>query len=246
MTIGLLFAILIIFIIIFTREVIAPASKAHCDRRWQLLASAINGLQLIFALGVGFIFQQWISGHSLLRMPVFVQAHPALGGVCSFFLASFIAYWWHRAMHYSNWLWRIFHQLHHSPPRIEALTAFYAHPFDAAMASLISCVSAYLILGLDAYAAAWGLVWVSAFNFYIHSDSTSPYILAYFVQRPEMHRIHHETGLHQNNYGLPLWDLLFGTWENPVTAPKICGFSDDAHLRVYEMLLGKDVQCDDP
>ncbi|MBX9460149.1 MAG: sterol desaturase family protein [Brevundimonas sp.] len=69
----------------------------------------------------------------------------------------------------------------------------------------------------------------------------SPWWLGFFVQRPEMHRVHHERGVHANNYGLPLWDILFGTWRNPRTAPGECGFTEDKERMIGQMLLLKDV-----
>ncbi|WP_240456904.1 sterol desaturase family protein [Acidovorax sp. 1608163] len=50
---------------------------------------------------------------------------------------------------------------------------------------------------------------------FLHSDLRAPQWRGYFVQRPEMHTVHHEIDHHAQNYGLPLWDLLFGTWTNP-------------------------------
>src|SRR4030095_12142645 len=42
------------------------------------------------------------------------------GGVIVGVLAwSFVAYWWHRAEHRFDVLWRGFHQLHHSPQRVD-------------------------------------------------------------------------------------------------------------------------------
>jgi hypothetical protein len=49
---------------------------------------------------------------------------PALGGL----IAYFIFYWWHRWRHESDLLWRLFHQIHHSPQRLEVITSFYKHP----------------------------------------------------------------------------------------------------------------------
>ena len=106
---------------------------------------------------------------------------------------------------------------------------------------LLSCLSAYFILGASAEAAAWAVLFTGLFNFYIHSDTKSPFWLGYIVQRPEMHRIHHKRGYHANNYGIPIWDLLFGTYENAKEYVDEVGFSDEKTTRVYEMLVGIDV-----
>lgn len=224
---------------LITREVAAPASKAHCDKRWQIYATAINAVSVSAALAVGFVFERQLQGHSLLNLG---NRFPAvLNGLIIFFIASFLAYWWHRCTHHSDWLWRTVHQLHHAPPRIETLTAFYAHPLDTFIAANITCAVAYLLLGVSVESAAWGLLFASAFNLFEHSDRTSPRWLGYITQRPEMHRVHHQRGHHAQNYGLPLWDMLFGTLVNPKDYVAQCGFDEDKADRIQDMLLGVDV-----
>jgi sterol desaturase/sphingolipid hydroxylase (fatty acid hydroxylase superfamily) len=57
-----------------------------------------------------------------------------------------------------------------------------------------------------------------------------------------MHRIHHQYNYHKNNYGdFVIWDMIFGTYENPKTWAGKCGFDEDKELRLIEMLLLKDV-----
>ncbi|BEU98199.1 hypothetical protein ACDW_39040 [Acidovorax sp. DW039] len=138
-------------------------------------------------------------------------------------------------------LWRIFHQLHHSAKRVEALTAFYAHPLDSAAAVLISCFTSYLILGASPVAAAIAIALTGAFDLFLHSDLRTPRWLGYFIQRPEMHTVHHALDHHAQNYGLPLWDILFGTWVNPPERSLSLGFEGDKSQRIADMLLFRDV-----
>ena len=106
---------------------------------------------------------------------------------------------------------------------------------------LLNAVVAYVVLGVGPAAAALALLYVTAFNLVAHADLRTPWWLGFLVQRPEMHRVHHERGAHANNYGLPLWDLLFGTWRNPEVAPAQCGFGDDTERLIGQMLLLRDV-----
>ena len=56
-----------------------------------------------------------------------------------------------------------------------------------------------------------------------------------------MHRIHHERGRHQNNYGLPIWDMLFATYEN--SSRKVeCGFEMESEKKLTAMLACKAVE----
>ncbi len=62
-------------------------------------------------------------------------------------------------------------------------------------------------------------------------------MLGYFFQRPEMHRIHHERGRHYKNFSdLPIWDMLFGTFENPKSFDKSCGFKPEREAALLKMI----------
>ena len=91
-------------------------------------------------------------------------------------------------------------------------------------------------------AAALSILYFGIFNLIAHADQRTPFWLGFIVQRPEMHRLHHERGKHRNNYGLPIWDMLFGTWQNPRSGKVVCGFDPENEYRVREMLLLKNVQ----
>lgn len=229
----------LLFVGIFCREVIAPASRNDCDRRWLILAASLGAATVVITLGVGYLFAGTISRHALFRTGDHLP--DVLVGVLSFLLTSFIFYWWHRATHASDWLWRIFHQLHHSARRVEALTAFYAHPLDSAAAILISSFSSYLVLGASPIAAACALLLTGAFDLFLHSDMRTPRWVGFIVQRPEMHTVHHMQEHHAQNYGLPIWDLMFGTWANPVERSVRLGFDEDKSSRITDMLLCRDV-----
>lgn len=239
MLLALYFVGLAAFTIIFTREVIAPASMASCDKRWRLFAGSLNLVNGLAVVGAGFLFSSWIEGRSILKLAGRLDVVSA--SLLTFLVSSLVAYWWHRAIHASDRLWRWVHQLHHSPVRIEALTAFYVHPFDALLAALLNALVAYVLLGVDGVAAGLSLTYVTLFNLVAHADLKTPWWLGLFTQRPEMHRIHHERGAHANNYGLPLWDMLFGTWRNPRSGWVECGFPHDKERLIGQMLALKDV-----
>lgn len=233
------FATFAIFSVIFTREVIAPASGASCDRRWRIYAGGLNAANLVVVVSAGFLFRSWIDGCSLLKLGD--RLGVGWGSAAAFLCSSFVAYGYHRAVYRSDRLWRWVHQLHHSPTRIEALTAFYVHPFDALLASLLNALIAYVVLGVHAPAAGLALLYVTLFNLIAHADLRTPRWLGFFVQRPEMHRLHHERGVHASNYGLPIIDMVFGTWRNPRTVDVECGFPDDKERLIGRMLMLKDV-----
>lgn len=66
--------------------------------------------------------------------------------------------------------------------------------------------------------------------------------MGFIFQRPEMHRIHHERSKHYNNFSdLPIWDMLFGTFENPKERDMKCGFKPERETKLIEMLTFKNV-----
>ena len=168
----ILLVIITVFLCVFTLEVIAPASKSICDRRWMILASGISVFQSVTTIGAGILFVELFDDISLLNGK---QLNIIVQGVIGFLLTSFVAYWWHRAMHKNNFLWRTFHQLHHSPRRIEALTSFYMHPFDGFAATLLNGICCYTILGLDAFGTGVSLLLAALYNIFIHADLKTPY-----------------------------------------------------------------------
>ena len=60
--------------------------------------------------------------------------------------------------------------------------------------------------------------------------------------------MHHQEDLHRYNYAdLPLWDMMFGTFYNPRSFEKRCGFGDQRERQLGQMLLGRDVyKSDEP
>lgn len=235
------FVALGLFAFLFTREVIAPASGNTCDKRWRIYAGALNALNVVVIVLAGEVFSVWIRGNSLYNLPNSLPA--AANGFVIFLAASFCAYWWHRLTHDSRFLWRAMHQLHHSPARVEALTSFYLHPLDSFMAAFINASVAFLALGATVFEAGFAFAYAAAFNLVSHADMRTPWALGFFLQRPEMHRVHHERESHRNNYGLPIWDLMFGTWRNPrANADTECGFGNEQELRVMDMLLMRDIE----
>lgn len=164
-----------------------------------------------------------------------------IAGLIGFMWATLAVYWWHRAMHRYGFLWKTFHQLHHSPHRLELLATFYTHPFNAISVTFFGSIMVHMI-GLNFDAIAWyGVIYsmVSVFN---HANINAPRWLGYIVQTPNMHRVHHQYNVHENNYSeFPLWDMLFGTYRNPGGNPTRCGFSKERELRFFSMLFLKDV-----
>lgn len=224
----------------FLIERLFPGWRLPKVRTWPIRVIAINILQLGVVLLAGVTWENWFSSFSLFDLSAHVP--PVAGGLIAYFIATFVFYWWHRWRHEVDALWRLFHQIHHSPQRIEVITSFYKHPGEMVVNSLIGSLLVYTVLGLSmeggmAYTACTALG-----EFFYHTNIRTPRWIGYFFQRPEMHRVHHQYGRHKNNYGdIVWWDMLFGTYENPKEFKASCGFDENNELRLREMLLYRDV-----
>ncbi len=76
-----------------------------------------------------------------------------------------------------------------------------------------------------------------------HANLKTPWLLGFLIQRPESHSIHHQRDVHAYNYsGLPLIDMLFGTFKNPREFAKDTSFYIGASNRMLEMLLFKNIE----
>jgi len=167
---------------------------------------------------------------------------PWLGGLLAYFIWSGLFYGWHRWRHRNVWLWRIFHQLHHSARRIESLTAYFLHPLDYLSGALLVSFVVFVLLGLGREAALFFLSYSVAVGFFIHANIRVPRWIGYVIQTPDMHRVHHEYGKHDSNFtDFVWWDMLFGTYRNPRIRIQNCGFDAEQEQQFLAMLKGRDV-----
>lgn len=158
-------------------------------------------------------------------------------------LTTLVTYLFHRAEHRFDWMWLAFHQLHHSAERVDLAGAFYTHPFEPLAKMALGAIVALYVLGLDPIPAATTSTLTGALSMFQHWNVKTPHWLGYIVPRPESHCLHHERGVHARNYGdLPIWDMLFGTYLNPVDPVDVqVGFGHERSARLTRMLLMRPV-----
>jgi sterol desaturase/sphingolipid hydroxylase (fatty acid hydroxylase superfamily) len=228
------------FVFCFLLERAVPGWPLPRVRTWPLRVLLVNAVQIGVVLLAGLTWERWLSSWSVFQLSQHVS--PAAGGLIAYFIATFVFYWWHRLRHEHTLLWRGFHQIHHSPRRLEVITSFYKHPGEMVVNSIIGSLLVYTLLGLSLEAAGIYTLCTALGEFFYHTNVRTPRWVGWFFQRPEMHRIHHQLGRHKNNYGdITWWDMLFGTYENPAEWVHSCGFDADREQQLLEMLAYKDV-----
>lgn len=236
--------LILIAIGMFIVERFWPANKLPRVRNWWARVAVVNLIQIMMVILAGLSWDRWLQGISIVNL----KAH--VGTVSSAFITylvvTFIYYWWHRIRHESQLFWRLCHQLHHSPNRIEILTSFYKHPVEITLNSILSSAIAYPLMGCSVEAASLTTFITAIAEYFYHWNVKTPYWFGYLLQRPESHRVHHMYKHHTQNFAdLPIWDILFRTFRNPNHPIARCGFDQEKEDRFEDMLAFRDIHKPD-
>jgi sterol desaturase/sphingolipid hydroxylase (fatty acid hydroxylase superfamily) len=223
--------------VMFAVERLAPAVEQPDVPGWPVRLVALNAAQVGIVWLGALTWDRWLPQWRLVDGAVF---GPVGGIVVGYVAITFVYYWWHRARHEVPFLWRHLHQVHHSPARIEVLTSFYKHPLEICANAWLSSTVLVVALGLPAASAAIVVAITGVAELVYHWNVRTPRWVGWLFQRPEMHRRHHERGHHRDNYSdLPVWDLLFGTFDNPRDTPRLCGFAQQRERELVRLLKGE-------
>ena len=232
--------IICIGILLMILERIFPDQKLPDVKGWWKRVIILNFFQLLVVILGKYTWDNWFSNYSFFDLDS--KLPTIISGFLTYFVITFVFYWWHRWRHTINALWLVFHQVHHSPQRIETITSFYKHPLEIIVNSIIIGFINFYVFGLNLESAQYTLLFASLGEYFYHMNIKTPYWLGYFFQRPEMHRIHHEQGKHFNNFSdFPIWDMLFGTYLNPKKMYDKCGYKTEREVQLKRMLLFKNV-----
>lgn len=228
------------YLVMLAAESIWPARQFPAVRGWKALGIVflvlLGALSTIVPL---LIPVEWLGQHRLIDL---TGLDVAGGTLVGYVVLSGVAYAWHRTVHNVPLMWRLFHQMHHSPQRVDMSGAAVFHPLEMTVFAGMSLVITTLVLGLDPLAAALTGYVASFYSLFQHMNVRTPHWLGYFIQRPEAHCVHHQRDLHAYNYGdLPIWDILLGTFRNPREWKGRAGFEDGAARRFGGMLVFRDV-----
>jgi sterol desaturase/sphingolipid hydroxylase (fatty acid hydroxylase superfamily) len=215
-----------------------PARSLPEVKGWKLRGLLSFSLYFVLSSYLPLIWTERLATYQLLDLR---GLGTGLGTGAGLLIYESAVYVWHRCMHRYNFLWRTFHQMHHSAERLDAYGAFWFSPLDMIGWTVLFSLSMTLI-GFSPEAVTLTLLASTFLAVFQHSNIRTPRWLGYIVQRPESHSRHHARGIHSGNYAdLPLLDILFGTFHNPLTFEREAGFYDGASSRIHDMLLFRDV-----
>lgn len=222
-------------------EALFPAKKLPFVKYWKL--KGLLSFTVFFFLSTYFPI---IWDHYLVNYQIFnlTGLGTYLGAFVALLIYEFGFYVWHRSMHKSDKLWRVFHQMHHSAERLDTYGAFYLSIADMIGFSFLGSICLVVIAGFTPEATTIFLLVTTFFGIFQHSNIQTPHWLGYLIQRPESHSVHHGKGVHRYNYSdMPIFDIIFGTFRNPKKFVEETGFYDGASHKIKDMLLFRDISA---
>lgn len=231
-------ASLAIYLTLMLWEYTFPARRLVSVPKWPLRGLIAFAVYFLMSSYLPMFWDGALASHRLFDLSGFSTLTQFAVGL---FTYEFVHYWWHRSMHRFNFLWRGFHQMHHSAERLDTFGAFWLSPLDMLGFIFASSFALVFVVGLNPTAATATMLTLTFLAIFQHANIKTPRWLGYLVQRPESHSHHHAHGVHQDNYAdLPIYDIIFGTFRNP-KAHLDTGFYYGASKRVVDMLLFRDL-----
>jgi len=223
-------------------EKLWPARVFPARKGWQwigilflILIGTISTVVPLLIPGAWLDAHRWLDGTRLWGVG---------GTIVGFVVMEGVIYAWHRTEHNVGFLWRGFHQIHHSPRRVDIPGAVLFHPLEMIVQVLLQLFVTVIVLGLEPLAAAIISYLLAFYGFFQHWNVRTPQWLGYLIQRPESHCVHHRLGVHYYNYSdFPPWDILFRTFRNPEKYMGDCGFEGGADRKIGAMLAFADVNA---
>ncbi|MEM8908192.1 MAG: sterol desaturase family protein [Bacteroidota bacterium] len=216
-----------------------PAQQLPNVSWWKLKGGIAFALYFFLSAYLPLITDPYLAAFRLIDLSSLGNLGGAIVGTLIYELGVYIG---HRCLHEVNFLWRIFHQMHHSAKRMDTFGAFFFRPLDRIGFTLLGSFSLSWFIGITPQAITIVLLLTAFLTIFQHANIHTPHWLGFFIQRPESHAFHHAKDIHKYNYSdLPFFDIFFDTFYNPKNYEHNTGFYPGTSDRVVEILLFKDI-----
>lgn len=230
---------LAMYALLIVWEALFPAEKLPTVKNWKLKGLVSFAVYFFLSSYLPLLTDPFLSQYQLFDL---TSLGTIGGGILAVFLYEFGLYFWHWAIHKSDFLWRVFHQMHHSAERMDTYGAFYFSFFDMIGFTFLGSICLALLIGVTPQAVTIMLLTTMFLAIFQHTNIRTPQWLGYFIQRPESHTVHHAKGIHKYNYSdLPIFDIIFGTFKNPKGYEYETGFYEGGSSKIVEMLTFQDI-----
>jgi sterol desaturase/sphingolipid hydroxylase (fatty acid hydroxylase superfamily) len=169
-------------------EALAPARKLPDVRGWRFRGLAAFAAYFYLSSYLPLWWDGLFARFQLFDLTGLGTWGGALAGLLVYELC---AYAYHRSMHGSDTLWRVFHQMHHSAERLDTAGAWWFSPMDMVGWTAVGSLSLVLLVGVTPEAATVILLTVTFLAIFQHANVRTPRWLGYIVQRGVMIGIEH-------------------------------------------------------
>lgn len=228
-----------IFFALMIGEELFPGRPLPTIKFWKIKGVTAFIIYFFLSSYLPLFWNEYLGSYQIINMTTLGDYWGALVALLIYELGVYI---WHRSMHKSNLLWRVFHQMHHSAERVDTYGAFFFSPMDMIGFTFLTSLAMVWIGGFTVQATIYAIYGATFLAVIQHANIKTPHWMGYIFQRPESHSLHHAKSVHAFNYSdLPLFDIIFGTFRNPKQFASETGFYDGASSRIGEMLLFKDI-----
>jgi sterol desaturase/sphingolipid hydroxylase (fatty acid hydroxylase superfamily) len=228
-----------IFLVLVIAEIVVPARKLPTIKFWKIKGITAFVIYFFVSSYLPLIWNDYLAEYRIFDL-TFLGDY--WGGLIALLLYELGVYIWHRSMHKSSLLWRVFHQMHHSAERVDTYGAFFFSLMDMIGFTFLTSLAMVWIAGFTAQAPIYAIYGATFLAIIQHTNIKTPQWTGYIFQRPEAHSLHHAKGIHAFNYSdLPLFDVIFGTFRNPKEFSRETGFYNGASSKIGKMLLFKDI-----
>ncbi len=230
-----------IFACLLLAEELFPGRPLPQIRYWKIKGIGVFVIYFFLSSYLPLLWNEYFAKYQITNLSLLGDYWGALVALLVYELG---VYFWHRSMHNSNLLWRVFHQMHHSAERVDTYGAFFFSPMDMIGFTFLTSL-AMVWIGFTAQATIYAIYGATFLAVIQHANIKTPQWMGYIFQRPESHSLHHEKGVHAYNYSdLPIFDIIFGTFRNPKDFVAETGFYHGASFRIGKMILFKDINKD--
>ena len=231
--------VICIFFGLMILEELFPGRPLPQIKYWKIRGIIAFIIYFFLSSYLPFIWNEFLAKYQVIDLTALGNYWGALVALLIYELG---VYFWHRSMHKSNLLWRMFHQMHHSAERVDTYGAFYFSPMDTFGFTFLTSLALVWIGGFTPQATIYAIYAATFLAVIQHANIKTPQWMGYIFQRPESHSLHHAKGIHAYNYSdLPLFDVILGTFRNPKEFSTETGFYDGASSKIKEMILFKDI-----
>ncbi|MFN3968982.1 sterol desaturase family protein [Flavobacterium sp.] len=230
--------VIAIFLCLLIAEELFPGRSLPHVKYWKVKGITVFVIYFFLSSYLPLIWNDYFAKYKMIDLSFLGDFSGALLALLIYELGIYV---WHRSMHKSNLLWRVFHQMHHSAERVDTYGTFFFSPMDMIGFTFLTSL-AMVWIGFTAQATIYAIYGATFLAVIQHTNIKTPQWMGYIFQRPESHSVHHEKGVHAYNYSdLPLFDILFGTFRNPKDFANETGFYPGASAKIGKMMLFKDI-----